>query len=622
MSILFGIVSNKNHALNQERFIQLKHSVNVFPNDRCTVIETPQYRCGVLLKHHHPQSQFEQMPQAVASAQLIFNAQGRIDNREELAKDLNLLHTNNLSDTEIILQSYLVWGRNCLDKLIGDWSFVAFHTDRNELFFGRDHHGYTSLYYYVHADFIIFSSSLKSLSRCNFIPTQVHEDKICSLILALPYGDVNGSNTYFKHIHCVPPASYLAIEKNPKKLTQRRYWFPENIAVINGRTPVEHAQGLFEVFKQAVSDRMRCHVNVASMLSGGLDSGAVVSVAARLLDEQASRLTTLSHIPIYNECNVPTHQFVNERPHMQAVVDYCGNIDASFLDSSHITPLQGIKKYLEMGGGPIFGASNAFWLYDIASTVTRLNCDVLLTGECGNGSISHKGVMQLLPCNLYCSQVGLLRTVKNKLLNPFFNQSSTQIKNLKLDKQNRLLALNASTLDKNKLQSGIEHQLEQLLVTSRIEHALQVIMPDKNPRCNNGAMISQFFGIDLRDPTADKRVIDYSLSIPNELFFGQGHYKTKQVFKLMMKGMLPEKVLYETRKGVQSSDIKRRIMDDKVEIEKILSQLNCHPTAQHFINVENLTSRWEQIQSKRNSNQLTGGFLSHLMTGLFLMQDT
>jgi asparagine synthase (glutamine-hydrolysing) len=59
-------------------------------------------------------------------------------------------------------------------------------------------------------------------------------------------------------------------------------------------------------------------------------------------------------------------------------------------------------------------------------------------------------------------------------------------------------------------------------------------------------------GIEVRDPTADKRILDFCFSIPPEQYLAEG--LSRSLIRRAMKGRLPDSVRLETRRGLQSAD--------------------------------------------------------------------
>ena len=104
---------------------------------------------------------------------IVFN--GEIYNFLELKEVLDKLgyEFNTNSDTEILLQAYVEWGENCVEKLNGQFSFAIWDRDNEELFLARDHYGIKPLYYAEYDGGLVFASEIKSIKKI------VPEEFIC-----------------------------------------------------------------------------------------------------------------------------------------------------------------------------------------------------------------------------------------------------------------------------------------------------------------------------------------------------------------------------------------------------------------------------------------------------------
>ena len=107
-----------------------------------------------------PESLHEKLP--LEADGLVITADARVDNREELLPELGL--REDVSDSEVILETYRKWGRNCVDRLLGDFAFVVWDKAKGELFCARDHMGVKPFYYYHEPGKIFaFATEIKAL---------------------------------------------------------------------------------------------------------------------------------------------------------------------------------------------------------------------------------------------------------------------------------------------------------------------------------------------------------------------------------------------------------------------------------------------------------------------------
>jgi len=500
---------------------------------------------------------------------IIFN--GRIYNREELLKLLNLDNSINISNASLALQLYLKYGQDIVEKVIGDWSILVYDHQKEEYFIAQDHHGYTSVYYYVDNDYIIIATNINLIKKLPFINLTIDvEEVICRD--AIIYFEKEDT-TFYTEIRLLNPAHKAIITKN--EIKKNRYWFPENIEVDYSITLEEAIQKVDELFTEAVRCRIQSDKPIASMLSGGLDSTSVSTVASELLKKQNQTLHTYSHVPQFDiRQELIGNRNGNETENMKAVVEKCGNIIPHYLNSSKMTPLEGLKLSLQVFNLPIHAAINAYWIMDISKTVSQNNHEILLTGEMGNATISYAGIEYLLNIDTFYQIYGLKSTIKNKLLRPVYSKYYKQFTNkLKKNIWREYSYLNP-ILD-SKINSLIKKSKRDISFNSYFtkndekEMMKKILMIGFNKRCELGSLTSQYFNFYLCDPTGDKRLIEYMLKIPNELYISK-NLKEKNIIKNFMKNRLPNQVLFQKNKGLQSADIIDRIQINIPEIESII----------------------------------------------------
>ncbi len=211
---------------------------------------------------------------------IVYN--GEIYNYIELKKELQLKGVQFVteSDTEILFRLLLLEGPSALSKLNGMWSFVLYDEVEQTLFMSRDRIGKKPFYYIKQGEQFAFASEMKSLYNC--LPTFSYNQAFIDFSIANPFDNEVLPDTMINDIHKFPAGSY-AIYKNGQ-LNISRYYFPEQLlkqkpAHKNFNEAVEQFKELFE---SSCTLRMRSDVPVGSALSGGIDSGYVVSTLGKL----------------------------------------------------------------------------------------------------------------------------------------------------------------------------------------------------------------------------------------------------------------------------------------------------------------------------------------------------
>ncbi|HRB80474.1 MAG TPA: asparagine synthase-related protein, partial [Niabella sp.] len=106
-----------------------------------------------------------------------------------------------------------------------------------------------------------------------------------------------------------------------------------------------------------------------------------------------------------------------------------------------------------------------------------------------------------------------------------------------------------------------------------------------------------YYGIELRDPTIDVDLMNYFFRIPNEVFFDDD-YNNRMLVKRMMKGRLPDSVLFEKRKGLQSADILYRIKAQWAELTMAIESIKCSSVVNHYLDTKRMSETWYQYQKQ------------------------
>lgn len=626
MSIIYGLFKRDGYPVTPEDTQFMHDALSIFPHEQKGIIMDRNAAFGHFLTHNTPESLFENLPIYLPEEKLFFTATGRVDNRHEIASLLNIELFPEIADGELILRIYLKFGKKCAEQILGDWSFAAFHFDRQELFIARDHHGNTSIFYYMTEKFIAFSSNIKGLLALPSVNKELNKD---ALLHTLAIWYPIEYETYYKNIYLLPPAHSLTAGTDT--FVKKRYWFPENIEIVKRKSPEDVAAELEDIFVSAIKARLRSHKPVASMLSGGLDSGSVSYLAAELLKKNGTVLTTFSHIPQYDISRMESaNRFGNEKPFIEKTVNASGNINPIYLDSRDVSVLDGILTVIDMVDGPIHGAANAYWIADLPANTARNGFGTLLSGEHGNSTISFAGIGHLLPWKHYQLTNSSLRSLlKNKIGRPLLFNSIIPINSM-LKKTRGLRLTDYSYIDPQyaekiclkgqMLNSGHDRSFNANYSSSR-EKQLRILQVGANSRCFYGAATSQYFGIEKRDPTADKRVIEYIMTIPNELYFDRGG-NGKNIIKKMMAEKLPNEVLYNKAKGLQSADIGQRVMAEKDRMDDQINRIIKNEFAREMIDLNRLSTTWDKIKENHAKDAHNPAEVSHflrtIMTGMFM----
>jgi asparagine synthase (glutamine-hydrolysing) len=202
----------------------------------------------------------------------VFN--GEIYNYKELKDELLPLgHVfRSASDTEVLIHGYEEWGVKLLDRLRGMFAFVIWDNETGELFAARDMFGIKPLYYTIIDGQLVFASEIKSILEYPLYHREVNLQAL-EQYLSFEYSVL--PETFFKGIYKLMPGHYMTFKDGHENIV--RYFDP---MLTPSAEPVDHETLLDEidsVLKDSIKYHMVSDVEVASLLSSGVDSSYVAT---------------------------------------------------------------------------------------------------------------------------------------------------------------------------------------------------------------------------------------------------------------------------------------------------------------------------------------------------------
>jgi asparagine synthase (glutamine-hydrolysing) len=217
---------------------------------------------------------------------IVFN--GEIYNYRELRSFLlskgHVFKTQ--SDTEVIVHLYEELGPQCLEKLRGMFAFAIWDENRKTLFLARDRVGIKPLYYSLTDKTLVFASEIKAILADPSIDRELAPE-IIDRFLTFLY--VPGEETLLKGVRKLAPGHYLLVKNGKAEL--RQYWDLQFSKPSNPLSLDDAEKELSSLLAEAVELHMIADVPVGVLLSGGVDSTAVLSFAAERTDKEISSYT-------------------------------------------------------------------------------------------------------------------------------------------------------------------------------------------------------------------------------------------------------------------------------------------------------------------------------------------
>jgi asparagine synthase (glutamine-hydrolysing) len=215
---------------------------------------------------------------------------GRIDNRTELVDILDM-DISTASDAAIILEAYFRWSHELCGHLLGDFAFVIWDADKNEMLLARDPFGIRPLYYATNGSTFMWSSTVESLLGAG-LNKKVDDLFVASFLWFVP----DESRSPFESIHPVKPGNIIVVSE--RGIISHRYWDIRNcIGKVRHESDRQYEEHFLVVVKEAIRTRLRASTRVMLEVSGGLDSSFIACIAQSLLGNSAQQaLATLSYL--------------------------------------------------------------------------------------------------------------------------------------------------------------------------------------------------------------------------------------------------------------------------------------------------------------------------------------
>lgn len=220
------------------------------------------------------------------SIHVVFN--GEIYNHKELRRELeargHVLHSH--SDGEVLSHLYEEFGADLPKKLNGIFAFAIWDSRRDALLLARDPHGVKPLYYAERNDVLFFASEIKSLLASGFVDRRMDPEAVAQYLV---YQAVPPPLSILAGVSQLTPGSILVHEKGRTRI--QTYWRPPPQKTEIVLTPEEACEVVRRGLEDSVRRQMMSERPLGVFLSGGVDSSALVAMAA---SQTSGRLKTFS----------------------------------------------------------------------------------------------------------------------------------------------------------------------------------------------------------------------------------------------------------------------------------------------------------------------------------------
>ncbi|MEK9620029.1 MAG: asparagine synthase (glutamine-hydrolyzing) [Flavobacteriales bacterium] len=483
---------------------------------------------------------------------LVYN--GEIYNFQELKKQLSSSYKfKTESDTEIIIAAYQTWGIEMVYKFNGMFSFALWDKTKEELFLCRDRFGIKPLYYLEINQSLIFSSSLKAVISSYPIDLNIKEEDLIDFI---QYGTVHQPNTILEKVKSVPRASFLKISNQETKIFE--YWNLFENAIPN--KPVkEPLKNLEKLILESVENRLVSDVPYGIFLSGGIDSSILVAAASKVSNKNINTFSVVFKEKSFDErkfsrmmaSKYKTNHFELEL-HPEDILHQIEE-PFKFMDHPSVDGIntffiskqvheKGFKMALSGAGSDelfagypvfkqVFELENKKWLYSFPPQLRNLFGKLLIQQK---QSLKSEKMAEIL--NLKLLQLPYFYPIFRKIFTNNSISKLTDIRNLSYESYPFEWGLSEIGSKKR----GFSYPLISRISALEIETYLQNIL------LRDSDQMGMANSLEIRVPFLDHNLVEYILSLPNELKYPTS---PKKLLIDSTKGWIPDEIIFRKKMG-------------------------------------------------------------------------
>lgn len=486
-------------------------------------------------------------PASDASDKINIIWNGEIYNYRELRSELEQrgVHCRDSSESEVVINLYLEFGLDFINKLNGMFA-IAIHDARdNSLHLIRDRMGKKPLWISQLTDgTLFFASEVRALMLAR--PDRTLRTEMVAEVMQ--YGYINSPNSTFNEISQVPPASVLTWRQGT--IETKRYWEPD----FDTKVQIPYKEALEvtkKLIEEAVSRRLISERPLGSFLSGGYDSTVVTAYMAKLMSEKVQTYSIGFHSAQFNEAH-----------HAKQVANYLGtNHHEEILSPDPALVVEKISKVLDQP----FADSSIVPTYLLAK-FARENLIVALGGDGGDEVFGGYDrylatpVMQKLNPFLGLARGGLNFVGKQSFGNTRkINRIGSQLSSkdslaaryssiLSLTQPHELTKLLSSSFQSNTAESVRENQFTSEKLSSfdrMIRSDLSAYLPgDLLVKVDIATMGNS---LELRSPLLDVNVVEWGVSLPRK--YKIKGFETKHILKDVARSLVPADLIDRPKMG-------------------------------------------------------------------------
>ncbi|MFT7553683.1 MAG: asparagine synthase (glutamine-hydrolyzing), partial [Rhodothermales bacterium] len=467
----------------------------------------------------------------------------RLDDRKNLLGRLGLSQSDGgrLGDAELLLKAYGRWGRACAKHLVGAFAFVIWDPRERILFAARDHVGLRPFYYTRTPEVFAFSTSEASLLALDSCDGSLDEPYVAGH-LAYKFFSAPG-RTFYKGIRTLPPGHTARVSRDGLHL--ERYWFPNKVAAVRYARREDYYEAFQEIFGSAMRDRLLGDDSFGVHLSGGLDSSSVAVLAARELSKADKSA------PIALSWNAPPPVGCPPTDEHARIAAVCRQEDLTcHFQEISVAEVVSVLEW-DLNRQPV---TRVLLQEDsLQRQARRLGVRVILSGWGGDQGASYHG-RDYLPSLLLGGRWAELlraglrsdRSAARFIHGNVWKPLRAHLAARWISPRTRVAShyVNAELLQRVPM---LREPRGQVFPNVHASQAHLLGGGWLTRRLESWTVNGAINGIEYRYPLLDRRLLEFVMGIPDDLFFRNGWHRS--FFREALEGVLPPEVVWNRSKG-------------------------------------------------------------------------
>jgi asparagine synthase (glutamine-hydrolysing) len=546
----------------------------------------------------------ETLPLTAADGRSLFAALARLDNREEVGASLGLGGADlaRRSDAHLLMSMHERWGDDGVARCVGAFAFALWDAEARRLTLGRDCLGNRALFYHRGPQFVAFATSLRSLLALPGVPRALDELALAQFIAV---NHREQQHTLYRGIERVPSRTMVSIDRNGMR--SRKYWTPDFDAAPLYRREEDYIERARELLDLAVASAMRDTPHVAIATSGGLDSSAIAATAARL--GTAKSITCFCMVPQPGtQIDVGPFRYLDERDKVEALARMHPSLAVRLVTPGRNDPwAEDDTRYFARANLPALGPAGLG--RQLADAIEAAGHRVALIGNYGNFGLSWAGQLSLV--TLLCggqwstfahelravareSKRNVARTFASEVIIPtapfWMRRLINRSRGRDPDSVAHHSALNPAFIAESGLaqlwrEQGFDPWFGPRDTNAARWRAARVF--DHNQYVSDRrAMSGEIVGHEVRDPHADRRLLEFTLAVPEPMFRRNG--VPRSFARRVLADRLPREIIDERRRGASNPTWFRSLDAKRADLARDIERMEASPLARRLIDLPRL----------------------------------